>query len=165
LRQRPVMSQDDIYVAQCKLCMKFRVIDTQEEFEEIVHKIKQEPFDCSKKANCSCDYPTDIEYDSSRTWVKYKPNIPKTPKGFKRISLLREDYSKLDSYYITPTGKQLRSRNEIAVYLKDHPQPNGVSSLEFDFSSPEVMQDTVPEFIVKQKDSAKKKAKIAKDEV
>ena len=115
------MSQDDIYVAQCKLCMKFRVIDTQEEFEEIVHKIKQEPFDCSKKANCSCDYPTDIEYDSSRTWVKYKPNIPKTPKGFKRILLLREDYSKLDSYYIPPTGKQLRSRNEIAADPKYHP--------------------------------------------
>jgi hypothetical protein len=159
------MSQDDIYVAQCKLCMKFRVIDTQEEFEEILHKIKREPFDCSKKANRSCDDPADIEYDSSRTWVKYKPNIPKTPKGFKRISELRDDYSKLDSYYITPTGKQLRSRNEIAAYLKDHPQPSGVSTLDFDFSSPKVMQDTVPEFIVKQKDSAKKKAKIAKDEV
>jgi hypothetical protein len=159
------MSQDDIYVAQCKLCMKFRVIDTQEEFEEILHKIKREPFDCSKKANRSCDDPADIEYDSSRTWVKYKPNIPKTPKGFKRISELRDDYSKLDSYYITPTGKQLRSRNEIAAYFKDHPQPSGVSALDFDFSSPKVMQDTVPEFIVKQKDSANKKAKIDKDEV
>ena len=145
--------------------MKFRVIDTQKEFEEIVHKFKQEPFDCSKQANCRCDYPTDIEYDSSQTWVKYKPNIPKIPNGFKRISLLREDYSKLDSYYITPTSKQLRSRNEIAAYLKDHPQLNGVSSLEFDFSSAEVIQDTVPEFVVKQKDSVKKKAKIAKDEV
>jgi len=71
----------------------------------------------------------------------------------------------LDSYYITPTSKQLRSRNEIAAYLKDHPQLNGVSSLEFDFSSAEVIQDTVPEFVVKQKDSVKKKAKIAKDEV
>ena len=160
-----MISQDDRYAAQCKLCMKFRVIDTQEGFEVIVHNIKQEPFDCSKKAICSCDYPTNREYDSSRTWVIYKPNIPKTPQGFKRISLLREDYSKLDSYYITPTGKQLRSRNEIAAYPKDHPQPNCVSSLEFDFSSQEVMQDTVPKFIVKKKDSAKKKAKIAKDEV
>ncbi|XP_039682672.1 methyl-CpG-binding domain-containing protein 4 [Medicago truncatula] len=163
--KRPVISQNDIYVAQCKLCMKFREIDTQEEFEEILHKIKQEPFDCSKKDNCRCDDPADIKYDSTRTWVKYKPNIPKTPKGFKRISVLRDDYSKLDSYYITPTGKQLRSRNEIAAYLIDHPQPNGVSALDFDFSSPKVMQDTIPDIIVKQKDSANKKVKIAKDEV
>jgi len=151
--------ESEIYTAQCKFCRKFRVIDTQEEFEEITHKIKQEPFDCSKKANLSCDDPTDIEYDSSRIWVKYKHNIPKTPKDFKRTSVLRKDYSKLDSYYITPTGKKVRSRNEIAAFLKDHPQP-GVSASDFDFSSPKAMQDTVPE-----KDSANKKAKIAKDEV
>ncbi|KAL5079160.1 hypothetical protein RYX36_007582 [Vicia faba] len=95
----------DIYAAQCKSCMKWRVIDTQEEFEEIRHKIIREPFECSRKANCSCDDPADIEYDSTRTWVIDKPNLPKTPQGFKRILVLRKDYSKLDSYYITPTGK------------------------------------------------------------
>jgi hypothetical protein len=160
-----VINLKDIYTAQCKLCKKFRVIDTQEEFEEITHKFKQEPFDCSKKANLSCDDPADIEYDSSRIWVKYKPNNPKTPKGFKRTLLLRNDYSKLDSYYITPTGEVLRSRNEIASYLEDHPQPSGVSASDFDFSSPKVIQETIPEFIEQQKDSANKKAKIAKDEV
>jgi len=159
-----MMTQDDIYAAQCILCRKFRVIDTQEEFEEITHKIKQEPFDCSKKANLSCDDPTDIEYDSSRAWVKYKHNTPKTPKDFKRTLVLRKDYSKLDSYYITPTGKKLRSCKEIATFLKDHPQP-GVSASDFDFSSPKVMQDTFPKFIEQEKDSANKKAKIAKDEV
>ncbi|KEH17392.1 putative DNA-binding domain-containing protein [Medicago truncatula] len=102
--------------------------------------------------------PADIEYDSSRIWVIYKPNIPKTPQGFKRIMVLRKDYSKLDSNYITPTGKNLRTRNEIATYLKDHPQPSGVSASEFNFSSPKVMQDTIPEFIVKLKDSAEKKS-------
>lgn len=165
--KRPAMTQGsvDIYAAQCKLCMKWRVIDTQEEFEEIRHKIIREPFDCSKKANRSCDDPADIEYDSSRTWVIDKPNIPKTPQGFKRILVLRKDYSKLDSYYITPTGKKLRTRNEIAAYLKDHPQPSGVSAADFDFSSPKIMQDTIPEFIEQQKDSANKKAKISKDEV
>ena len=155
----------DIYAAQCKLCMKWRVIDTQEEFEEIRHKIIREPFDCSKKANCSCDDPADIEYDSSRIWAIYKPNIPKTPQGFKRSLVLRKDYSKFDSYYITPTGKRLRSRNEMASYLKDHPQHSGVSILDFEFSTPKIMQDTIPEFIEQQKNSANKKAKIAKDEV
>jgi len=58
--------------------------------------------------------------------------------------VLRKDYSKLDSYYITPTGKKLRVHNEIAAYLKDHPQPSGVSALDFDFSSTKVMQDTIP---------------------
>jgi len=62
--------------------MKWRVIDTQEEFEEIRHKIIREPFDCNKKANRSCVDPADIKYDSSRTWVIDKPNIPKTPTRF-----------------------------------------------------------------------------------
>ena len=159
-----IQDESEIYAAQCTICMKMRVIDTQEEFEEIRHKMKQEPFDCSKKANLSCDDPADIEYDSSRTWVIYKPNIPKAPQGFKRTFVLRKDYSKLDCYYITPAGKKLRSRNEIAAFLKDHPQL-GVSASDFDFSSPKVRPDTVPEFIMQQKGSANKKAKIAKDEV
>jgi hypothetical protein len=141
------------------------VIDTQKEFEEITHKIKQEPFDCSKKANLSCDDPADIEYDSSQTWVKYKPNNPKTPEGFKRTLVLRNDYSKLDTYYITPTGEKLRSRNEIAAYLEDHPELNGVSASDFDFSSPKVMQENILEFFEQQKDCAIKKTKIAKAEV
>ncbi|KAJ1425836.1 Zinc finger, CW-type [Sesbania bispinosa] len=62
-------SSIDIHAAQCKNCTKWRVIDTQEAFEEIRCKAFEEPFHCSLKANCSCDDPTDIEYDSSRTWV------------------------------------------------------------------------------------------------
>jgi hypothetical protein len=89
-----------------------------------------------------------LEYDVNRTWVIDKPNIPKTPQGFKRILILRKDYSKLDSYYITPTtGKKLRTRNEIAAYLKDHPELTGVSASDFDFSSPKIMQDIIPEYI------------------
>jgi hypothetical protein len=162
--KRQVVSQGsvDIYAAQCKDCLKWRVIDTQEEFEDIRQKIIGEPFECSRKADCSCDDPADIEYDASRTWVIDKPNIPKTPQGFKRILILRKDYSKLDSYYITPTGKKLRTRNEIAAYLKEHPELTGVSASDFDFSSPKIMQDTIPEYI---EQSANKKAKIAKDEV
>ncbi|KAK7344466.1 hypothetical protein VNO77_14102 [Canavalia gladiata] len=154
----------DIYAAQCKDCLKWRVIDTQEEFEEIRSKVTEEPFLCSRKANSSCDDPGDIEYDSTRTWVIDKPNLPKTPQGFRRSLVLRKDYSKLDAYYITPTGKKLRTRNEIGAYLKDNPEYQGVSVTDFDFSSPKIMQDTIPE-IVEQKESANKKVKIAKDDV
>ena len=143
--------------------MKWRVIDTQEEFEEIRSKVIEEPFYCNRKANKSCDDPADIEYDSTRTWVIDKPNLPKAPEGFRRSLVLRKDYSKLDAYYITPTGKKLRTRNEIAAYLKEHPEIKGVSVSDFDFSSPKIMQDTIPEY-VEQKDSANKKVKVAKDE-
>ncbi|XP_061356252.1 methyl-CpG-binding domain-containing protein 4-like [Gastrolobium bilobum] len=154
----------DVYAAQCTSCLKWRVIDTQEEFEEIRHKVIQEPFYCSRKANRSCDDPADIEYDCTRTWVIDKPNLPKTPQGFRRSLVLRRDYSKLDAYYITPVGKKLRTRNEIAAFLKDHPEYKGVSVSDFDFSSPKIMQDTIPE-IVELKGSANKKLKIAKDEI
>lgn len=153
----------DLYAAQCKSCLKWRVIDTQEEFEEIRSKVIEEPFYCNRKANKSCDDPADIEYDSTRTWVIDKPNLPKAPEGFRRSLVLRKDYSKLDAYYITPTGKKLRTRNEIAAYLKEHPEIKGVSVSDFDFSSPKIMQDTIPEY-VEQKDSANKKVKVAKDE-
>ena len=139
------------------------MIDTQEEFEEIRSKVIEEPFYCNRKANKSCDDPADIEYDSTRTWVIDKPNLPKAPEGFRRSLVLRKDYSKLDAYYITPTGKKLRTRNEIAAYLKEHPEIKGVSVSDFDFSSPKIMQDTIPEY-VEQKDSANKKVKVAKDE-
>lgn len=148
----------DTYAVQCDSCMKWRVIDSQEEFEEIRQKIIEEPFDCSKKANCSCDDPADIEYDSTRTWVIDKPNLPKTPQGFKRSLVLRKDYSKLDSYYTTPTGKRLRTRKEITTYLKEHPEHGDISSLDFDFSSPKIMKDTIPEN-VEQKGSTSGKNK------
>lgn len=154
----------DVYAAQCKKCKKWRVIDTQEEFEEIRHKVIQEPFYCSTKANSSCDDPADIEYDATRTWVIDKPNLPKSPQGFRRSLVLRRDYSKLDAYYITPTGKKLRTRNEIAAFLKDHPECKGISASDFDFSSPKIMQDTIPE-IVEQRDSSNKKVKLSKVDV
>lgn len=153
----------DIYAAQCKECLKWRVVDTQEEFEEIREKVSEEPFCCNRKPNTSCDDPADIEYDATRTWVIDKPNLPKTPEGFKRCLVLRKDYSKLDPYYITPTGKKLRTRNEMASFLKEHPEIKDVSPSDFDFSTPKIMQDTIPETVGK-KDSATKKIKMSKND-
>ncbi|XP_057247058.1 uncharacterized protein LOC130589644 [Beta vulgaris subsp. vulgaris] len=47
--------------------------------------------------------------NATRTWVIDKPNIPRTPVGFKRKLVLRRDFSKLDPHYVTPTGKKVRS--------------------------------------------------------
>ncbi|KAF7818279.1 methyl-CpG-binding domain-containing protein 4-like [Senna tora] len=152
----------DVYAAQCKECLKWRVIDSEGEFEEIRQKVIEEPFYCNKKANTSCEDPADIDYDASRTWVIDKPNLPKTPQGFKRSLVLRKDYSKLDPYFIAPTGKKLRTRNEMASFLNEHPEVKNVSASDFDFSTPKIMADTVPESA--GKDSANKKSKKPKDD-
>ncbi|XP_054803355.1 methyl-CpG-binding domain-containing protein 4 [Prosopis cineraria] len=162
-KRKPSQGSVDIFAAQCQECLKWRVIHTQEEFEDIRQNVVDEPFYCNRKPNTSCDDPADIEYDATRTWVIDKPNLPKSPEGFKRSLVLRKDYSKLDPYYITPTGKKLRTRNEIASYLKEHPEIKDVSASDFDFSAPKIMHDTIPE-IVGKKDSAKKKIKMSNDD-
>ncbi|XP_041016986.1 methyl-CpG-binding domain-containing protein 4-like isoform X1 [Juglans microcarpa x Juglans regia] len=138
------------YAAQCGKCFKWRLFDTQEEFEDIRSKFIEEPFYCDRKLDVSCEDPADIEYDASRTWVIDKPNIPKTPEGFKRILIVRKDFSKLDSYYSTPTGKKCRTRNEIAQFIKENPEYEDVSLSDFDFSTPKVMEDTIPEHVVRK---------------
>lgn len=139
------------------------MINTQEEFEELRQNITEEPFYCNRKSNLSCDDPADIEYDATRTWVIDKPNLRKSPQGFKRSLVLRKDYSKLDSYYITSSGKKLRTRNEVSSYLKEHPEIKGLSASDFDFGCPKIMQDTVPEFFGK-KAPAKKMIKMSSDD-
>lgn len=147
-------------------CYKWRVIDTQEEYEEIRSKFTEEPYICSKRPGMSCKDPADIEYDASRTWVIDKPNIPKTPEGFKRSLVLRKDFSKLDAYYISSSGKKMRTRTEVAAYLEANPELKGVSIDNFSFHCPKVMDDTIPEYAEKKASSggsANKKMKISKD--
>ncbi|AEE80426.1 putative protein [Arabidopsis thaliana] len=134
----------DTYAAQCDNCHKWRVIDSQEEYEDIRSKMLEDPFNCQKKQGMSCEEPADIDYDSSRTWVIDKPGLPKTPKGFKRSLVLRKDYSKMDTYYFTPTGKKLRSRNEIAAFVEANPEFRNAPLGDFNFTVPKVMEDTVP---------------------
>ncbi|KAJ7972846.1 Methyl-CpG-binding domain protein [Quillaja saponaria] len=156
----------DIYAAQCKTCLKWRVIDTVEEFEGIREKVIEEPFYCSRKPKVCCEDPADIEYDATRIWVIDKPNLPKAPEGFRRSLVLRKDYSKLDPYYITPTGKTLRTRNEIAAFIKGHPEYEGIPLTKFNFSSPKIMEDTIPEVVEKKSSAnANKRIKISKDAI
>ncbi|KAL3367588.1 hypothetical protein AABB24_012031 [Solanum stoloniferum] len=133
-----------VWAAQCEKCLKWRRIATQEEFEEIRSRFTEEPFNCHNQTNASCDDPTDIEYDSSRTWAIDKPNLPKTPSGFKRELYLRRDYSKMDPYYFTPSGKKLRSFTEVTTFLQQNPEFSDVKPSDFSFTSPKVMIDTIP---------------------
>ncbi|CAN4101203.1 unnamed protein product [Withania somnifera] len=148
-----------IWAAQCGKCFKWRTISTQEEFEEIRSRFVEQPFNCDNKPNASCDDPPDIEYDSSRTWAIDKPNLPKTPSGFKRELYLRRDYSKMDAYYITPSGKKLRSTTEVGNFLQQNPEFNDLSVSDFSFTSPKVMDDTIPSSVVLSNSNKKDAAK------
>lgn len=76
-----VRSSIGAYAVQFGACFKWRLIGTQEEYEEIRSRVTEEPFFCNKKVDVSCEDPTNINYDATRTWVVDKPNIQKTPVG------------------------------------------------------------------------------------
>ncbi|KAL3834039.1 hypothetical protein ACJIZ3_008775 [Penstemon smallii] len=136
---------------QCGECFKWRVIPTQELYEEIISKFIEDPFVCSKLPTVSCDEPGDIEYDNTRTWVIDKPNLPKMPPGFKKRLVLRKDYSKFDCYYDAPNGKKLRSLAEASRFLNKHPEcKKDISPSDFSFFSPKIMEDTIPTKVVKK---------------
>ncbi|PWA29896.1 methyl-CPG-binding domain 1 [Artemisia annua] len=135
---------------------------TEEEFEEHRSKQNDDPFVCTKLEGIVCDSPADIEYDSSRPWVMDKPNIPKTPKGFQRVSVMRRDYSKMDVQYVTPDGTMVRSKPGIIAYLEEHPEYSDISPTDFCFTSPKVVRETIPEHIEKKSPcgSVKKQKKV-----
>ncbi|KAJ6428578.1 hypothetical protein OIU84_020289 [Salix udensis] len=137
----------DIYTVQCD---KWRVISTEEEYEEIRSTMKESPYVCDRKLGISCDDPADIEYNATRTWAIDRPGILKIPEGFKRSLELRRDFSRMDAYYITPTGKKLRTLNEIAAFIEANPKYQDVKLSAFSFTSPKVMEDTIPEDVVRK---------------
>ncbi|CAH8275684.1 unnamed protein product [Arabidopsis lyrata] len=138
----------DVFAVQCEKCLKWRQIGTQDEYEEIRSRIQEDPYVCEKKEGISCEDAGDLNYDSSRTWVIDKPGLPKTPRGFKRSLILRKDYSKMDAYYITPTGKKLKSRNEIAAFIDANQDYKYALLGDFNFTVPKVMEETVPNGII-----------------
>ncbi|KAL5701584.1 Methyl-CpG-binding domain protein 4 [Ranunculus cassubicifolius] len=154
-----------LFAVQCGKCFKWRVIPTQEEYEEIRHSFTDDPFTCNKKTDTTCEEPADIEYDETRTWVVDKPNIPKTPTGFKRGLTLRRDYSRMDAYYTVPNGnKKVRAPAEVEKFLEDNPQYKeaGVSVSDFNFVTPKVMEDTIPKDV--EVGSSAKRMKMSKQE-
>ncbi|KAJ6670026.1 hypothetical protein OIU85_022004, partial [Salix viminalis] len=97
------------------------------------------------KPDISCDDPADIEYNAIKTWAIDRPDILKTPEGFKRSLELRRDFSRIDAYYIAPSGKKLRTLNEIAAFIEANPKYQDVKLSDFSFTSPKIMEDTIPE--------------------
>ncbi|GER43741.1 methyl-CpG-binding domain-containing family protein [Striga asiatica] len=135
----------ELFSVQCGECFKWRLIQTQEEYEEIRSKLEEDPFVCTKKPGVSCDDLADIKYDNTHLWVIDKPNLPKTPAGFKRITVVRKDHSKVDCYYITPNGKRMRALTEIARFLEENPKyKESVSIDDFSFNGPKVVKGTIP---------------------
>lgn len=141
------------------------MIDKAGEYEEIRSKITEKHFVCEQRPGVSCNDPADIDYDATRVWVIDRPGIPKTPEGFQRSLVLRRDFSKMDAYYITPTGKKLRTRAEVASFLAANPEYSDVPLSEFTFSVPKVMDDTIPEDVVSKGSATadgKKRGKTSK---
>ena len=158
----PPQSSVAMFVVQCNDCFKWRRMPTEDEFEEYRSKQNDDPFVCTKLEGIFCDIPADIEYDSSRPWVIDKPSIPKTPKGFKRICVMRRDYSKMDVLYVTPDGTTVRSAPRIIAYLEEHPEYSDILPTNFCFTSPKVIRDTIPKHIEKKSPggSVKKQKKV-----
>ncbi|KAJ8616898.1 hypothetical protein MRB53_013084 [Persea americana] len=136
------------FTVQCAECLKWRLIPTKEKYEEIREYIKEEPFMCATarewRPNISCDDPTDISQDGSRVWAIDKPSIAQPPTGWERLVRLRSEGGTrfADVYYITPTGKTLRSTVEVENYLLEHPEfiRAGVTLSQFSFQIPKPLQ-------------------------
>ncbi|MCL7037363.1 hypothetical protein MKW94_027996 [Papaver nudicaule] len=151
-------SSPRVYAVQCGNCFQWRLISTQEEYEEIRESFIEKPWFCDDKANVTCEDPSDIEYDATRTWIVDKPNIPKTPAGCKRRVHVRKDYSRSDTYYTLPDGKRVRSMIEVESFLEANPEYRdaGITVNNFSFISPKTMKDTIPEDVEVGSSSRKK---------
>ncbi|XP_004967077.1 methyl-CpG-binding domain-containing protein 4 [Setaria italica] len=133
-----------LYAVQCYECDQWRTVPTQEEFEKIRENFTKDKWVCTKKPNCSCKDPADIEYDSSRIWVIDRPGIPKAPPETERQVVLRSDLSRMDTYYIMPTGKRIKGASDLDKFLEANPHYKGrMSASDFNFATPKVVEETV----------------------
>lgn len=104
----------------------------------------EDPFSCKRKENVSCNDPGDVEWDTETIWVMDKPNLPKSPAGFKRKLTMRNNMNRLDCFYETPYGKKLRSPTEVVTFLAEHLECKGISLQDFDFRAPKIAKPATP---------------------
>lgn len=84
-----------------------------------------------------------MEGDSTKVWlVDHQHGLPKTPHGFKRILVLRESCERADVYYVTPEGKRLKSRKEVASFIEDNDSFKGTRIEDVSFVTPKPMKKT-----------------------
>lgn len=149
-----------MYAVQCCECHKWRTVPTKEEFETLRENFTDDPWVCTKRLDCSCKDPGDIEYDSSRIWVIDKPNIPKPPPKTDRLAVMRGDLSKLDIYYVMPNGKRARCTGDVQKFLDANPDYKDRISVEsFSFATPKIVEETVSHSSAWKAGKAKKQDK------
>ncbi|CAA7022904.1 unnamed protein product [Microthlaspi erraticum] len=137
------------FTVQCASCFKWRLMPSMQKYEEIREQLLENPFFCETacewKPNMSCDVPADISQDGTRLWAIDKPSIARPPNGWQRLLRIRgEGGTKFaDVYYVSPSGKKLRSNNEVQKYLNDNPQyiNEGVKITQFSFQIPKPLQE------------------------
>ncbi|KAL6521285.1 methyl-CpG-binding domain-containing protein [Orobanche gracilis] len=137
------------FTVQCANCLKWRLIPTKEKYEEIREHIIEQPFLCEMarewRPDISCDDHPDITQDGSRLWAIDKPSIAQPPPGWQRLLRIRGEGSTkfADVYYVSPSGKRLRSMVEIHRYLYEHPEymNEGVNLSQFSFQIPRPLQE------------------------
>ncbi|XP_077232180.1 uncharacterized protein LOC143867583 [Tasmannia lanceolata] len=137
------------FTVQCATCFKWRFVPTKEKYEKLRENILQEPFVCATarewRPDISCDDPADISQDGSRLWAIDKPNISQPPPGWQRLLTIRGEGGTrfADVYYVTPSGKKLRSLVEIQRYLFENPEyiREGVCMSQFSFKIPKPLQE------------------------
>ncbi|KAK8952833.1 Methyl-CpG-binding domain-containing protein 2 [Platanthera guangdongensis] len=137
------------FTVQCASCFKWRLIPSKEKYEQIRESILQRPFVCQRarewRPDISCDDPPDILQDGSRLWAIDKPNIAQPPPGWDRQLRIRGEGGTrfADVYYVTPSGRKLRSMVEIQRFLEEHPEygEGGVNASQFSFQIPKPLQD------------------------
>lgn len=137
------------FTVQCATCFKWRVMPSMHKYEEIREQILEKPFYCETacewKPNVTCDVPEDISQDGTRVWAIDRPSISRPPTGWQRQLRIRgEGGTKFaDVYYVTPSGKKLRSNVEVQKYLNENPEyiSEGVKLSQFSFQVPKPLQE------------------------
>ncbi|KAI5061800.1 hypothetical protein GOP47_0022339 [Adiantum capillus-veneris] len=78
--------------------------------------------------------------DMHELWAFDKPGIPSPPDGWERLLVIRPvgSIKFADVYYVTPSGKRLRSMPEIDRFLSEHPEygHGGLKPSQFSFLIP-----------------------------
>jgi len=159
-RKRGSTESVGLYAVQCSDCLKWRTVPTKDEFETIRENLTADPWFCSKRPDCSCEDPADIEYDNSRIWVIDRPNIPKPPPSTDRLVVMRGDLTKMDIYYVMPNGKRAKGIGEVQRFLETNPEYKDSFSLErFSFTVPKIDEETVSNSSAWKPKKAKKEDK------
>uniref|UniRef100_A0ACD5XXM2 Uncharacterized protein n=1 Tax=Avena sativa TaxID=4498 RepID=A0ACD5XXM2_AVESA len=143
-RKRGRRESVGLFAIQCCDCQKWRTVPTKDEFETIRENLTEDPWFCSKRPNCSCEDPADIEYDNSRIWVIDRPNIPKPPPETERLAIIRRDLTAMDICYVLPNGQRAKSMADVQKFLDANPEYKDSLSVEsFNFTLPKVVEETV----------------------